>query len=198
MNPNICHDRKLIFVHNPKAAGTSFIKWLGFDGRINHGFPSYNTPHELWNKYTVVVCVRDPIDRAFSLYRFLTHESYQGVLTSVYPDIHSWKPKKLFDVIINEQLVFLAWQYKYVQHFHTNKPPDFVLKVEDLKVRNLARKLKIKKPFPRENTARSKRFVDVSEDIYLGLVDHFKVDYLLFDYKPKPYHSYMDGQLEAA
>ena len=31
MNPNICHDRKIVFVHNPKVAGTSLRDWLGFD-----------------------------------------------------------------------------------------------------------------------------------------------------------------------
>lgn len=54
------------FGHNPKAAGMSFRKWLGFDGPGNHGVPTVNTPYELWNEYTVITTVREPLDRALS------------------------------------------------------------------------------------------------------------------------------------
>ncbi|SMP29920.1 hypothetical protein SAMN06265374_3160 [Roseibium denhamense] len=198
MNPNICHKRKLIFVHNPKAAGMSFRKWLGFNGLVNHGFPSYNTPHQLWDLYTVVVCVRDPIDRAVSLYRFLTHESYNGGLLSVYPDLHSWDPPKFYQNIIHEQLIFLAWQYKYTQHFHTNKPADFILKVENLDVGRLARKMGIQTPFPRENFGKNKNTIDLGQKLYDELVEHFKADFFFFDYSPKSYFQYMDMQSQAA
>ncbi|MEM5583460.1 hypothetical protein WNZ15_13420 [Roseibium sp. AS2] len=44
----------------------SFRKWLGFDGPGNHGVPTVNTPYELWNEYTVITTVREPLDRALS------------------------------------------------------------------------------------------------------------------------------------
>ena len=198
MNPTICHNRKLIFVHNPKAAGMSFRKWLGFNGPVNHGFPTFNTPHELWNRYTVIVTVRNPIDRAVSFYRFLTHQSYNGVFKKVYPDLAEWDPLTFFRRIINEQVSALACQYKYTQHLNSNKLPEFLFKFEEMDTTALAARAGIVKPFPRENVGKNKEPVSLSEDLYLSLVDHFKVDYLLFHYRPKPYEVFMADQEKLA
>ncbi len=197
-NPNICDERKLIFIHNPKAAGKSFRKWLGFDGRINHGFPSYDTPVNLWDEYTVVACVREPIERALSLYKFMTHESYQGTMLTAFPDIHSFDPLTFFTTIMVRQRLFLARQYKYTHHFGTNKEPDYLLKVEDLDVSELASRFNITEPFPWENSGKNPRSVELGEDLYWYLVDHFKADYFFFGYRPKSYEEFMDTQLEAA
>lgn len=194
MNPNICNERGIVFVHNPKAAGMSFRKWLGFDGPVNHGVPTVNTPYELWNKYSVIVTVRDPIERALSCYRFLTHESYTGIFSKVYPNLSSWDPLTFFRTFINEQLFILAGQYKYTEHFQSNKRPDYLFKFEDMDVSELAANLNIQEPFPRVNVGKNKAMVDLSEDLYLSLIDHYKVDYLLFDYRPKPYSQFMQEQ----
>lgn len=198
MNPNICHERKLIFVHNPKAAGMSFRKWLGFDGPVNHGVPTVNTPYELWNAYTVVVTVRDPLDRAMSCYRFLTHDSYTGIFKKVYPDMGSWDPLTFFRTIINEQLFVLACQYKYTEHFQSNKEPDFLFKFESMDTAALARQLDIKTPLPKVNVGKTREPVPLSEELYLNLVNHYKVDYLKFDYRPRPYGEFMERQEKLA
>ncbi|MES0885069.1 sulfotransferase family 2 domain-containing protein [Roseibium sp. SCP14] len=191
MNPNICHERGVVFVHNPKTAGMSFRKWLGFTGVVNHGVPTVNVPYQLWNKYTVIVVVRDPMERAISCYRFLTHESYAGGLKKAYPDLSQWDPLTFFRRITSEQLYILACQYKYTQHLQSNKGPDFLFKFEDMDTTRLAKHLDIETPFPRENIGKSRAFVELTEDLYYSLIDYFKVDYLLFNYKPKPYKEFL-------
>lgn len=198
MNPNISHRQKLVFVHNPKTAGISFRKWLGIDGPVNHGVPTVNVPREIWNAYTVVVTVREPIDRALSCYRFMTHESYKGIFKKVYTGMGDWDPLRFFTTIISEQVFVLAGQYKYTEHLQSNKRPDFLFKFENMNTEKLAERLNITSPLPRENVGRNKGFVPLSEELYLSLVDHFKVDYLLFGYKPKPYRDYMREQEKIA
>ncbi|MEO9530552.1 hypothetical protein [Roseibium sp.] len=176
----------------------SFRKWLGFDGPVNHGVPTVNTPYELWNTYTVITSVREPLDRAVSCYRFLTHDSYTGIFKKVYPDLGGWDPLTFFRTIINEQLFVLAGQYKYAEHFQSNKKPDFLFKFENMDTSELGARLGIAEPLPRANTGKNKSPVQLSEDLYLSLVEHFKVDYLLFNYRPKPYSAFMERQEKLA
>lgn len=194
MDLNTCHKRKVLFVHNPKTAGTSFRKWLGLDKGVDHGFPSIKAPIRIWNDYTVIVVVRDPIERALSGYKYLTHESYKGLFRKIYPDLPSWDPLTFFSRMFNEQIIVVPPQFKYAMHLNSNKAPDFLLKFEMLDTTALAKHLKIKDPFPRENVGKNKRPVDIREDLYMALIQHYKVDYLLYDYRPKPYDKFMDEQ----
>ena len=68
----ICHERKLIFIHIPKNAGTSIIKAMGveniyMDKKIEEYKEHYG---EYWDKYKKFTVVRDPIDRFISAYKF--------------------------------------------------------------------------------------------------------------------------------
>lgn len=68
----INHEKKLIFIHVPKNAGTSIIEAMGvenifIDGTIEEYRDHY---HEYWNKYTKFAVIRDPIDRFISAYKF--------------------------------------------------------------------------------------------------------------------------------
>ena len=68
----ICHERKLIFIHIPKNAGTSIIKAMGvenifFDKTIEEYKEHYD---KYWNKYKKFTVIRDPIDRFISAYKF--------------------------------------------------------------------------------------------------------------------------------
>ncbi|WP_346894373.1 sulfotransferase family 2 domain-containing protein [uncultured Roseibium sp.] len=195
MNPNICHDRKVAFIHNPKAAGTSFRHWFGISGPHNHGFPTINIPLEIWHSYTSIVVVRDPIERALSAYRFHTDENYNGSYLLRYPDLRSWDPNKWFVEMINNQIYVLACQYKYTMHLQSNKRPDYLFHFETMDTSELAKHLGMKEQFPVKNAGKNKKFVDLSEDMYYSLVDYYKVDYLLFGYKPKSYREFMVGQL---
>ena len=68
----ICHERKLIFIHIPKNAGTSIIKAMGVKNMlIDKTIEEYKEHYdEYWDKYTKFTVVRDPIDRFISAYKF--------------------------------------------------------------------------------------------------------------------------------
>ena len=68
----ICHERKLIFIHIPKNAGTSIMKAMGIenifmDKTIDEYKENYD---EYWDKYKKFTVVRDPVDRFVSAYKF--------------------------------------------------------------------------------------------------------------------------------
>jgi hypothetical protein len=68
----ISHEKKLIFIHIPKNAGTSIIKALGvenlyFDKTIEQYKEHYK---DYWNNYKKFTVIRDPIDRFISAYKF--------------------------------------------------------------------------------------------------------------------------------
>ena len=68
----INHEKKLIFIHIPKNAGTSITKAMGsenicIDGTIEDYKKNYV---DYWNQYKKFTVVRDPIDRFISAYKF--------------------------------------------------------------------------------------------------------------------------------
>ena len=68
----ICHERKLIFIHIPKNAGTSVMKAMGVENILMDKFIEEYKEHysEYWNDYKKFTVVRDPIDRFISAYKF--------------------------------------------------------------------------------------------------------------------------------
>ena len=82
----ICHERRLIFVHIPKNAGTSIIKAMVPDagipkpGQVDNVFidktiEEYKEHYgEYWDKYKKFAVIRDPIDRFVSAYKYARME----------------------------------------------------------------------------------------------------------------------------
>lgn len=68
----ICHERRLIFIHIPKNAGTSIIKAIGVQNiLIDKTIEEYKVQYdEYWDKYKKFTVVRDPIDRFISAYKY--------------------------------------------------------------------------------------------------------------------------------
>ena len=68
----INHEKKLIFIHIPKNAGTSIINAMGFENRYMDGtLEDYKKCYaDYWNQYKKFAIVRDPIDRFISAYKF--------------------------------------------------------------------------------------------------------------------------------
>ena len=68
----ICHERKLIFIHIPKNAGTSIIKAMGVENIfMDKTIEEYKEHYdEYWDKYKKFTVIRDPIDRFISAYKF--------------------------------------------------------------------------------------------------------------------------------
>ena len=68
----INHEKKLIFIHIPKNAGTSIIKALGVENLcMDKTIEQYKEHYgDYWNEYKKFTVVREPIDRFISAYKF--------------------------------------------------------------------------------------------------------------------------------
>jgi hypothetical protein len=68
----INHEKKLIFIHIPKNAGTSIIKAMGVENMLmDKNIEEYKEQYQdYWNEYTKFTVVREPIDRFISAYKF--------------------------------------------------------------------------------------------------------------------------------
>lgn len=68
----INHEKKLIFIHIPKNAGTSIIKAMGVENfYMDKTIEQYKEHYQdYWNDYIKFTSIRDPIDRFISAYKF--------------------------------------------------------------------------------------------------------------------------------
>jgi chondroitin 4-sulfotransferase 11 len=68
----INHEKKLIFIHIPKNAGTSIIKAMGVENLyMDKTIKEYKEHYgDYWNEYKKFTVVREPIDRFISAYKF--------------------------------------------------------------------------------------------------------------------------------
>jgi len=68
----INHEKKLIFIHIPKNAGTSIIKAMGVENMyMDKTIKEYKEHYgDYWNEYKKFTVVREPIDRFISAYKF--------------------------------------------------------------------------------------------------------------------------------
>lgn len=68
----INHEKKLIFIHIPKNAGTSIIKAMGIENLyMDKTIEEYKEHYQdYWNEYAKFTVVREPIDRFISAYKF--------------------------------------------------------------------------------------------------------------------------------
>lgn len=68
----INHEKKLIFIHIPKNAGTSIIKAMGVENLyMDKTIEQYKEHYgDCWNEYKKFTVVREPIDRFISAYKF--------------------------------------------------------------------------------------------------------------------------------
>ena len=68
----INHEKKLIFIHIPKNAGTSIIKAMGVENLyMDKTIEEYKEHYQdYWNEYTKFTVVREPMDRFISAYKF--------------------------------------------------------------------------------------------------------------------------------
>jgi hypothetical protein len=68
----INHEKKLIFIHIPKNAGTSIIRAMGIENLfMDKTIKDYKEHYQdYWNEYKKFTVVREPIDRFISAYKF--------------------------------------------------------------------------------------------------------------------------------
>ena len=70
---SICYDKKLIFVHITKNAGTSIKQYFNRDDNLTDKFwKEYKEYYDrYWDSYTKFSIVRDPFCRFISIYKFI-------------------------------------------------------------------------------------------------------------------------------
>lgn len=70
----ICHNKRLIFVHIPKNAGTSILSEFNSSPESilpDKSWKEYSIFYDEWNSYTTFSIVRDPYCRFKSFYKYL-------------------------------------------------------------------------------------------------------------------------------
>ncbi len=187
ISSSVNHEKKIIFVHNPKVAGTSLRKLLGLKGDISHFTPGLLASKKLWEEYFVIVAVREPVERLISSYNYHTSDRYDGFYLKKHPDIKSWTIKKYFDVFSKEPYGIIP-QVNYLAHPLSAKSPDFVIRFENLNqdVARLLGMLKIENTeIPMINGSRNRidksKFIS-NKELLTRLVDFYKEDYRVLGY----------------
>ncbi len=176
------HQKKIVFVHNPKVAGTSLRKLLGLEGEISHLTPGLLVPKKIWEEYAVIVAIREPIERLISSYNYHTGSRYNGYYLHRYPDIKQWTVEKYFDIFSREPFGIIP-QINYLVHPLSEKKPDFIIRYENLNqdVKRLMRNLKFSQselPVLNDSAYRKDQMKFISKGKFLDrLIRFYREDY---------------------
>jgi hypothetical protein len=95
----ISHTHKLIFVHNPKCAGTSIIRYFDMEdwGHANAS-ESKDRYSKYWDEYKKFTVVRNPWDRFYSNYRYAIMEEsyYHSKIETINPNYKEGENRDVF------------------------------------------------------------------------------------------------------
>ena len=124
--------KRVILIHNPKAAGTSLKNLLSDINHTSHSMPSNVCSEKNWINSFSICAIRDPFERFISGYIFMTKSKFQGVLYRKYGE-------KLFDLnpftfleFIKQYPEKLGPQVNWVSHYSKVKPRcDLILRTEE-------------------------------------------------------------------
>jgi hypothetical protein len=186
---NIVTKKKIIFIHNPKAAGNTLMEILGIKLKkgesTSHQTPTYLVNKKKWETYFSILAVRHPIDRLISAYNYHTKPSYQGYFLSKYPELHSFTFEQYFNVFSKEPNTIMP-QVEYTRHLMSSKKVDFIIRYENLQedVDRLCDTLNMEKyPLPHLNKSPKKQ-IDYFENESLKerVLNYYKEDFEYFNY----------------
>jgi len=129
---NVLHDRKVVFVHNPKCAGSSIKQALGMSTKgADHRIPTHFLHSHTWETYTTFVVVRNPFDRLVSSHTYHTSNSYLGSYLRKYPFLKELSLEAYFHLMVKEPSAIRP-QVDYTKHRRSSRPIDFVCRFESL------------------------------------------------------------------
>ena len=185
---NVMHDRQLIFVHNPKCAGTSIKRKLGVPPGIvaDHRIPSYMVHKKTWESYFSFVVVRNPFERLVSSYTYHTSSNYKGFFVQRYPHLQELGLEDYFDLMRKEP-TGIRPQVDYTQHARSKVPVNKICRMERLvdDLRDLFDKVGIAADLPHENRSVHRGYRDYfMDDRFMERVSKFyQADLKRFGYK---------------
>ncbi|GAA0856963.1 sulfotransferase family 2 domain-containing protein [Aliiglaciecola litoralis] len=188
---------KCVFIHIPKAAGTSILQTLnGKNTHIQRDHANVQTfiasNKALFEKSFTFTIVREPTDRVLSIYKYLKNGGNgRGDLKTA--DLINAKFKNINDFVmhymsvdlLSNQLLFKP-QYTFICDEHYNIKVDFVGRFESLeqdfahicKVLNIHRKLK------KVNTSKhTDQDLVLSDESKQKISQLYNKDFELFSYK---------------
>ena len=187
----ISYKNKLIFVHNPKTAGTSIMNHFEMERRTHANGNSVRTIHRnVWDSYKKFMVVRNPWDRFFSSY------SYSIKKESYYHSIDEFNKKPIHpDYKIIKNMTF----YEFVEFFGANRNilkhqqwrtqfSWYVDGVSIIKYENLNKELTdfigTKVVLPYQNKSTSVNYKDFYNSYLIEKVyDYYKEDIDFFNYE---------------
>lgn len=189
-NPHINHKKKFIFVHNPKAGGTSLrdILSLPKKGIYSHNTPTFLVSKKDWENNFSITVVRNPLDKFISAYFFICNRNYSGYFRRKYPEIYKFTPRQFFETFKNELFITVP-QYRYTRHFLSTKAVDFVIRLEhlerDLKLLSKITGLKIKnRNLPHLNNREyDERLILKDKKLVKDVQEYYRSDYQIFGYE---------------
>lgn len=189
----ISDEKKLIFVHIPKNAGTSLEKQLNMRATGHKSWQIYKSSYpQEWNSYMSFAIIRNPIDRLVSNYEYAKMEKSYWHSTdgkSIYgkhPDYelctkHSFK--EIVDLLMNKPMLFKheGWkpQYTWICDNNLNIKVQHVIKYEELNDR--LKQLNICNDLQVLNTSKRKESSSYyDEDLIQKVRSIYEIDFRLF------------------
>lgn len=134
----INHEKKLIFIHIPKNAGTSIIKAMGVENLyMDKTIEEYKEHYQdYWHIYTKFTVVRDPIDRFISAYKFARMEESGWFSVTGEDGLEKHKHYDLCNSMdINEYIFYLYGNQKNFDRFNRwIIPQTFILENKNRKI----------------------------------------------------------------
>lgn len=193
-----CSKRKIIFIHIPKNAGTSFEHYLGLtglssghgikNGKAQHHFlwPDYKSrmgeTYDIYFKFTIC---RNPYMRFISVYNWCRIPGQGARAYKSIDNFIDFCEKRIKDNYFTGSVYddHIIPQYKFVYDDEDNLMVDYVGRFENLDetVQVLEEKFDIKKKFPHMNKDGRKRVL--SEEQKERIYNLYKKDFELFGYE---------------
>lgn len=180
---NIDHERKFIFIHIPKSAGTSLKNVFGIHGPGDHRTPSEIAHPKTWDQYFSFCVVRNPFEKLVSAYCYHSSPNYTGGLYKVYPDLHDLTFEEYFHRFKNRRP--LLPQSMFIKHIFSQKPIDCICRFEEIDscLESVLNRFNIQKRLPKKNVTPHKHYREYyTESLRQEVEEYYKEDLERFNY----------------
>lgn len=184
--------RRFLFIHIPKNAGTSVLKALGIQFRHHSDCAVFEASDPALFRNCYKFCfVRNPYDRLVSVYTYLQGGGAGKVdkefaeLVKSYPDFESFVLNYLNEYNIHEH-VLLKPQYLFIYGFNGDLKVDYIGRFENLEgdFGVVAEKIGVKKRLTKYNASKRKNYAEYYTDALYSKVSRlYKRDFELFGYE---------------